>query len=59
MWLATHGNTKNKGGQSTKWNKRKCNKYKRRKSEVSLIETSPNKEEMLAIDQGKVKEQRM
>ncbi len=59
MWLATHGNTKNKGGQSMKWNKQKCNKCKRRKSEVPVIETSPNKVEMRAIGQGKDKEQRM
>ena len=42
-----------------KWNKQKCNKCKRRKSEVPVIETSPNKVEMRAIGQGKDKEQRM
>jgi hypothetical protein len=42
-----------------KWNKQKSNKCKRRKSEVPVIETSPNKAEMRAIGQGKDKEQRM
>ena len=42
-----------------KRDKNKYDKCKRRKSEVPVIETSPNEVEMRAIGQGKDKEQRM
>ena len=58
MWLATHVNTKNKGGQSTQEDKQKLNKQKRKESGVPGIEMSPNKVQQRAIGMGKDVEQR-